>query len=40
MRVVGDESNPQSFRINGDRAPTKETSSIKRERERVEVGYK
>ena len=32
MRAIGDESNPQGFRINGDWAPTEDTSSIHRER--------
>ena len=34
MRVVGDENNSQSFRINGDQAPIEDASSIERERER------
>ena len=33
MRVVGDENNSQSFRINGDQAPIEDASSIERERE-------
>ena len=48
MRVVGDENNSQSFRINGDQAPIEDASSIEREkekerereRERAEVWYK